>query len=53
MAFSKDVEDWVLNPIEKMLEKVRKIAENPLEAAQMEEKEAFIMEDIEKNVYIL
>ena len=32
--FSKDANDLVIGPIEKMMQKVRKIAENPLEAAQ-------------------
>jgi hypothetical protein len=37
MLFSKDVEDLVLSPIETMIDKVNKIAENPLKAAEMEE----------------
>lgn len=32
-----------------MLEKVKRIADNPLEAAQMEEKEAFLLDDLEKD----
>jgi len=33
MLFSKDTEDLVVSPIEKMLEKINRIAENPLSAA--------------------
>jgi len=33
ILFSSDVETLVLNPIESMMKKVRRIAENPLEAA--------------------
>lgn len=35
--FNKDASDYVVTPIENMLAKVRKISENPLEAAKMEE----------------
>ena len=35
--FSKDANDLVIGPIEAMMQKVRKIAENPLGAAQEEE----------------
>lgn len=48
MLFSKDVEDYVVSPIEKMLEKVKRIAANPLNAAQIEENEAMVMEELEK-----
>lgn len=37
MSFSRDVEQLVVEPIENMVEKVKRIAENPLEASQMEE----------------
>jgi len=37
MSFSKDVELLVVEPIENMVNKVRRISDNPLEAAQMEE----------------
>lgn len=33
ILFSKDTNELVVSPIEVMLEKVKKIAENPLEAA--------------------
>ena len=49
MLFSKDVEEIVLQPIENMLNKVEKIAKNPLEAAAMEETEALAMEEMLKN----
>jgi hypothetical protein len=40
IMFSKDANDLVLGPIENMMDKVNKIAKNPLEAVQEEEKEA-------------
>ena len=40
--FTKDSNDLVVRPIEIMLEKVKKISNNPLEAAQIEEQEAFL-----------
>jgi len=33
MKFASDVEVFILEPIEKMLEKVKRISKNPLEAA--------------------
>jgi len=33
ILFSSDVENLVLRPIENMMQKVRRIADNPLEAA--------------------
>lgn len=33
ILFSSDVETLVLNPIENMIKKVKRIADNPLEAA--------------------
>ena len=33
LFFSRDVEELVLNPIENMIKKVKRISENPLEAA--------------------
>lgn len=44
IMFSSDVESLVLIPIENMMQKVKRIAENPLEAAQIEEREALAME---------
>ena len=35
--FSRDITNIVLNPIERMAEKVDRISKNPLEAAQIEE----------------
>ena len=49
LLFSRDANQLVLAPIEMMLSKVRRIAESPLEAAQMEEREAFILEELEKS----
>jgi hypothetical protein len=37
VLFSKDANDLVVTPIERMLVKVRRISQNPLEAAQIEE----------------
>ena len=48
LYFSKDAHDLVLHPIENMLEKVKRIAKNPLEAAQMEENEALALEEVQK-----
>ena len=48
LYFSKDANELVLLPIEHMLEKVKRISKNPLEAAQIEENEALAMEILEK-----
>jgi hypothetical protein len=48
IMFSKDVQGLVLDPIDRMLKKVDRIAKNPLEAAQIEEQEELIMEELEK-----
>jgi hypothetical protein len=39
LIFSKDANDLVVIPIEDMLSKVKRLAENPLEAMKMEEAE--------------
>ena len=44
LFFSKDANDLVIQPIEAMIQKVNRIARNPLEAAQEEENEALAME---------
>ena len=44
LFFSKDANDLVISPIEAMIQKVNRIARNPLEAAQEEENEALAME---------
>ncbi|EGR34816.1 hypothetical protein IMG5_001570 [Ichthyophthirius multifiliis] len=44
--FSRDVDILILDPIESMIKKVRRISENPLEAAQIEEKEALALEQL-------
>jgi 3-methyladenine DNA glycosylase Tag len=38
----------VLDPIENMLKKVRRIAKNPLKAARIEEEESLFWEDLQK-----
>jgi len=48
LFFSKDANDLVLSPIENMLVKVKRIAENPLAAAQIEEEDALMRENMEK-----
>jgi len=46
--FSKDANELVLEPLQSMFRKVQRIAENPMEAAQMEEQQAFIESQIQK-----
>lgn len=48
LYFSKDANDLVLNPIEKMVNKVKEIGKNPLKAAEMEEAEAIAKMIVEK-----
>ncbi|KAL4499236.1 hypothetical protein ABPG72_006822 [Tetrahymena utriculariae] len=49
IKFTGDVEKFILDPIENMLTKVKRISLNPLEAAQMEEKEQFAIEQLEQD----
>ena len=44
MCFSSTTNELVINPIESMIHKVKKIARNPLEAAQEEENQALALE---------
>lgn len=44
--FAKDSNDLVLSPIERMLNKVKRIGANPLEAARMAEDEAVAEEEL-------
>eukprot|EP01017_Pseudomicrothorax_dubius_P037584 TRINITY_DN5527_c0_g1_i2.p1 TRINITY_DN5527_c0_g1~~TRINITY_DN5527_c0_g1_i2.p1 ORF type:complete len:896 (+),score=228.61 TRINITY_DN5527_c0_g1_i2:84-2771(+) len=44
LLFTQDSNELVLQPIEEMLVKVKRISSNPIEAAQIEEREAFAME---------
>ena len=44
MLFSKDANELVIVPIEAMIQKVNRIAKNPLQAAQEEEQEALAMQ---------
>lgn len=46
ILFIKDINDLVLTPIEKMLVTVKRIAQNPLEAARMAEDEAVAEEEM-------
>ena len=45
LLFSKDANDLVVVPIETMLNKVRRIAENPLEAAKIQQDEEILEEE--------
>jgi hypothetical protein len=45
LFFSRDTQMLVIGPIEQMVDKVKKIAKNPLEAAQEEEQEALSYEN--------
>jgi cell shape-determining protein MreC len=47
--FSKDANDLVVTPIENMLAKVQRIADNPLEAARIEEELALAEEQLRKD----
>ena len=49
ILFSKDSNELVLNPIERMLTKVKLISANPLEAARISEDEAVAEEEL-KNI---
>lgn len=41
--FSKDVSDLVIDPIESMIKKIEMIANNPLEAVNIEEQEDLVL----------
>ena len=47
MILSKITQDLVVTPIETMMDKVKRISENPLKAAAEEENEQLAMEEIE------
>lgn len=47
--FSKDANELVLDPIENMLKKVKRISRNPLRAARIEEEETIYFEDFNTN----
>lgn len=47
--FSKDANELVLDPIENMLKKVKRIAENPLRAAIIEEEQTVFWSDFNRN----
>jgi hypothetical protein len=46
--FRKDASDVIIGPVLMMIEKIRRIATNPLEAASKEDKEALAKERIEE-----
>ena len=45
---SKDSSELILNPLERMLAKVKKIAENPLDAARISEEIAVAEQELAK-----
>lgn len=45
IVFSKDSSDLVVVPLENMLDKIKRITKNPLEAAIIEENEAVYKEE--------
>lgn len=47
--FSKDATDLVLDPIENMLKKVKRISHNPLRAAMIEEEQSVFWSDFNKS----
>ncbi|CAD8132326.1 unnamed protein product [Paramecium pentaurelia] len=49
VLFNKDVNELVIEPIERMMQKIELIAQNPLEAVYIEEQEDLIMEQLEKD----
>ena len=49
LKLSRDSEILVIGPLEKMVKNVKKISMNPLEAADLEEKEAENRENLERN----
>jgi hypothetical protein len=48
--FSKDSNEMVVDPIERMLEKIKMISENPLEAARIAEDEAIAEQELMKTL---
>lgn len=48
ILFTKDSNELILHPIERMLSKVKRIAKNPLEAARLAEDEAVAEEEVNK-----
>jgi hypothetical protein len=48
--FTKDSNELILIPIERMLNKVKKIGKNPLEAARISENEAVAEEELTRQL---
>ena len=46
LMFSEDANSMVIGPIENMVHKVKRISKNPLEAAQLANREAFILQHV-------
>ncbi|CAD8094231.1 unnamed protein product [Paramecium sonneborni] len=49
VLFNKDVTELIIEPIETMIQKIERIANNPLEAVSIEEQEDLITQELEKN----
>ncbi|CAD8157087.1 unnamed protein product [Paramecium octaurelia] len=49
ILFNKDVTELIIEPIETMIQKIELIANNPLEAVNIEEQEDLITQELEKN----
>ncbi|CAD8085296.1 unnamed protein product [Paramecium primaurelia] len=49
VLFNKDVTELIIEPIETMIQKIELIANNPLEAVNIEEQEDLITQELEKN----
>jgi hypothetical protein len=47
--FSRDANKVIIGPVMRMIEKIQRIATNPLEAASREDKEALIKERLVEN----
>ena len=48
MCFAEDANSMVIGPIENMVQKVRRISRNPLEAAQLANREAFVLQHVSR-----
>lgn len=48
MQMTHDAEELVINPIEEMIRKVKRISKNPLEAAQIEEQDALKFDEMKQ-----
>lgn len=49
ILFTQDANEVIIRPIMRMIEKIQRIAKNPIEAASKEDKEAWEKEKFEEN----